>query len=269
MHFVGEARRLSPGDVTRAAEAIGCDEAAVRAVMKVEARSSGFGADGRPIILTEPHILYRELGRVDPGMRTKAVRLKLAASRWGAIPYPRTQASRYKWLEQAMALHPAAALRSCSWGLGQVMGFNHGLAGFDTVTEFVEAMKRSEGDQLMAMVGFIINARLDDELRRNDWAGFARGYNGPGYRKNAYDTRMARWAAHFRRDSVSTITAGTMLRMGARGAAVKRLQRALGIKADGDFGPITKQAVIDFQKSKKLAPDGIAGRNTLTALKLI
>jgi hypothetical protein len=41
------------------------------------------------------------------------------------------------------------------------------------------------------------NAGLVDELRRNDWAGFARGYNGPGYADNRYDTKLASAYSNF------------------------------------------------------------------------
>ena len=57
--FVGAATPLSESDVARAAEFLECDEAAVRAVIEVEAASYGFDAKGRPRILFEPHIFYR------------------------------------------------------------------------------------------------------------------------------------------------------------------------------------------------------------------
>ena len=50
----------------------------------------------------------------------------------------------------------------------------------------------SEAAQLEGMVNFIKNAGLDDELRRHDWRGFARGYNGPSYAKHDYHGRLAR-----------------------------------------------------------------------------
>lgn len=31
---------------------------------------------------------------------------------------------------------------------------------------------------------------LVDELQRHDWAGFARGYNGAGYKRNNYDEKL-------------------------------------------------------------------------------
>lgn len=43
---------------------------------------------------------------------------------------------------------------------------------------------------------------------------------------------------------------------------IKALQRALGIKDDGYFGPLTFQALIAFQESHGLKTDAIAGPKT-------
>ena len=58
----------------------------------------------------------------------------------------------------------------------------------------------------------------------------------------------------------------SVLRIGSRGADVARLQRALGITADGIFGPATETALKQFQKGAELTVDGIAGPNTLGRL---
>lgn len=44
---------------------------------------------------------------------------------------------------------------------------------------------------------------------------------------------------------------------------VRKVQEFLGITTDGDFGPVTEAAVIDFQKENDLAVDGIVGPQTL------
>ena len=54
----------------------------------------------------------------------------------------------------------------------------------------------------------------------------------------------------------------------AAGSTVKALQRALGIPADGIYGPQTRRAVKRFQRRNGLVVDGIAGPQTLAALGL-
>ncbi len=105
--------------------------------------------------------------------------------------YGQGGAAQYDRLERAQLLDRGAALRSASWGIGQVMGFNAASAGYASVEEMVTAMRESENEQLLAMAGEIAETGLDRALGAHDWPTFARGYNGPGYAKNRYDTRLA------------------------------------------------------------------------------
>jgi len=57
-----------------------------------------------------------------------------------------------------------------------------------------------------------------------------------------------------------------VLRKGSRGEGVKMMQEALGIGADGVFGPGTERALKEWQSSKGLSVDGIAGPATLGEL---
>lgn len=186
MNFKGKAKRLDDIDIPRLGALIGVGEDEIHAVMDVEARSSGFDDQGRPAMLFEPHIFWREMG---PGAkRDKAQKMGLAYPAWKPGAYPKDS---YPRLMAAMKIDQEAALRSASWGLGQIMGFNHNLAGYPSALAMVRDFLDDEEKHLAAMVQFIKSAKLDDELRRKDWHGFARGYNGPGYAKNGYHTKLA------------------------------------------------------------------------------
>lgn len=179
----GSSTQLGMADYQRAASALGVDVATVRAVAEVESSGGGFLPDGRPKILFERHIFARETGgrfnQSHPGISG-------SAGGYGA-----SGAHQHLRFEQAYALDPAAAMKSASWGEFQIMGFNHKMVGYDTVGQFVEAMRGSAGNQLDAFVQFIESAGLKGALQNKDWAGFARGYNGPGYASNQYDSKMA------------------------------------------------------------------------------
>jgi hypothetical protein len=59
-----------------------------------------------------------------------------------------------------------------------------------------------------------------------------------------------------------------VVKRGDRGDAVRKIQSALGVGADGVFGPVTERAVKAFQRSKGLLVDGIVGPQTRAALGL-
>ena len=192
MIFNGAARRLDDEDLPRIGDRIGVGEDEIHAVLDVETAGSGFDRQGRPKMLFEPHIFWREL-RDHPAAQAEAAQAGLAYRRWGEQRYP---SDSYPRLSEAMALcdrHGLGiepALRSASWGLGQIMGFNASLAGFDSASAMVSDFLDDEERHLDAMVTFIINNHLDDELRAHDWRGFARGYNGAGYARHGYHTRL-------------------------------------------------------------------------------
>jgi len=256
--FIGSGAPFSDGAVEDAAQALGCEVAAVRAVIDVESRG-GYLSDKRPKILFERHYFSRLTKNAFDAAHTDISNRKFGGYKGGAGEYAR--------LERAMALNRDAALRSASWGAFQIMGDNCRMCGFDTAEDFVAAMVESEDRQLAAFVAFVKSARLDDELRRLDWEGFARGYNGPAFRTNNYDKKMAAAYAFHAAGPPRTSAGRPLLKMGAVGDEVEDLQQALGIKADGDFGPATKKAVIAFQQQHGLKADGIVGAGTWKALE--
>lgn len=56
------------------------------------------------------------------------------------------------------------------------------------------------------------------------------------------------------------------VKLGSKGDTVKRVQQALGVTADGDFGPGTDKALKSWQAANGLTADGIAGPKTLQKL---
>lgn len=267
MNFIGTGRTLSGEDYARAAKTIGCEEAVIRAVAIVEARGQGFDAKKRPVILFEPHVFWRCLPKAKRG---EAQRLGLAYPRWKPGNYPASQDGRYAQLEKAMLIDRDAALMACSWGLGQVLGENFEMCKFSSVEAFVRKNLEGEGGQLDVMVAFIIGAGLGKQLRAKNWAGFALGYNGESYAKNQYDKKLARAYAKISKGASAAYDplADGLLSLGDKGDVVKALQIALGIHADGDFGPLTAQAVERFQREHGLTPDGKVGKQTGTILGL-
>lgn len=178
------SKQLHEADYQRTAEMLGVEVAAIKAVVKVEAAGRGFLADGRPKILFERHWFWKltplAVSKTRPDISNPTPGGYLGGTR------------EWNRLEDAMQFDKPAALKSASWGLGQVMGFNHQVAGYSDVESFVEAMWESEGKQLDAMMTFIKNhPAMVSALRRHNWAAFARAYNGPAYKKNQYDTKLA------------------------------------------------------------------------------
>jgi hypothetical protein len=261
---------LTHEDFVRASDMLTVQYAAIRALAEIEALGRGFIADGRPTILFEAHVFGRLTNHRFVNIRDRNNRL-LSTRSWDRTLYGASGAWQHdERLAPAARLDWDAAHRATSWGYFQVMGFNHQIAGWPTIRGFVEAMNSGAGPHLDAVVRFIRHNDLDRHLRNRDWAGFARGFNGPGFRANRYDEKLAAAYARWAAGGGETPT----LRLGSRGEAVARLQRILNqvvdpqppLRDDGNFGPLTEAQVKLFQLSEGLTDDGIVGPRTWAAL---
>jgi hypothetical protein len=194
--FKGAAKPLSEGGLLAAAAGIDVSARALRAVIQVETNGHGFDDKGRLRMLYEPAQFYK---RVRKDGQARAITLGLAKASMKGASYPRDS---YPSLAGAMIIDETAALESASFGLPQIMGFNHELAGFASAAAMIAAMVDSEDAQVMAMARFLKGTGLDKALRNGQWATFAKGYNGVNYRDNAYDTKLAAAYAAIRPDAV-------------------------------------------------------------------
>ena len=256
--------------ISAAAASEGVDPAALEAVVEIE--SGGLAivlVDGRPEppIRWEGHYFDR---LCKASVRALARRSGLASPRAGGVANPPSQAGRWAMLRRAAALDRDAAYQSASWGVGQVMGAHWRALGYAGVYELVAEARSGVEGQLRLMMQFLRHAGLLDALKRRDWAGFARGYNGPDWRRNGYDERLrlAFAACSARRGGAGETAA---LARGSAGDDVAQLQRKLAaagfrLRVDGRFGSGTETALQSFQRASGLAPDGIAGPRTMEML---
>jgi len=169
---------------------LGVEQAVIKAVAEVESSGDGFLPSGHPKILFEPHVFWAELKKrgIDPKTITGAS--DILYEKWTTGKYGKTSAQPER-LKRAIAINKDAALSSASWGRFQIMGYNWAASGFATLDAFIAAIHIDEDQHLFAFINFVKSKNLVDELRRKDWVGFAKVYNGSGYKANKYDEKLA------------------------------------------------------------------------------
>jgi hypothetical protein len=179
--------KLTDQDYCNGAKELGCSVAAIKAVAEVESSGGGYLADGRIKIRFEGH-KFREFTNQKYDKDHPDV----------SYPYSQmgSKAHGYDAFDKAFALDSTAALLATSWGKFQPMGFTHGEVGFATVNAFVDFLKASEGNQLIAFIRLVKARGLADELKRarkSDFQTFKTVYNGSGannYAQKMYDAYL-------------------------------------------------------------------------------
>lgn len=190
-----DARALTQADIEHTAAVLGCESAAINAVVEVESPRIGYLPDGRVVILFERHVFWRQLQAhgIDPTAVQAPVSI-LSQARGGYVG----GAAEYARLAQAAAIAQEPAMASCSWGRFQIMGHHAQVLGYASATAMAAAFVNGEAEQLQAFVRFVENdAELLKALRNRKWTAFARIYNGPAYADNLYDVKLAKaYARH-------------------------------------------------------------------------
>lgn len=195
-------RKIQPAELASAASSLSVSVATIRAVTEVESRGDGFMDDGHPVILFERHVMYRQLR--DKFGKTRADQL---SREFPSLVNPQAggygrESEQPRRLERAAEIDRECALNSASWGAFQIMGYHWRALGYASQQTFINAMYKSEGGHLFAFCRFIqVNPSLHQALKNRNWAAFAKGYNGPEYAKNSYDTKMAAAYARLTRET--------------------------------------------------------------------
>jgi hypothetical protein len=192
--LAGESRSkfIMNSQLANAAMVLGASFAAMASVAEVESNGFGFFTCGRPAILFERHVFYRQLKEQNP-----TVAAEISAKHPNICNPARGGytggSGEYQRFAIAYLLNPDAAICACSWGMFQIMGFHWHHLGYDSPQAFKQAMEVSEGEQLNALVQFIkADSVLHKALNARKWAEFAKRYNGPAYKENDYDIKLAR-----------------------------------------------------------------------------
>jgi hypothetical protein len=250
--FTGAGEPMSQAGINAAAGALTVGLPEVWSVIAVETSGCGFLPDRRPKILFERHIFSRLTnGRFDADDPD--------VSQPSPGGYGPSGAHQYERLAAAMLLDQEAALKSASWGLGQVMGENFHVVGFNNVSDMVADMVKSEDNQLKAMSAFIVQTGIAQSLRDHNWAGFARRYNGPNFAANNYDGLLQ----HF----FEIYSANPTPNLQVRAAQVYLTYRGFNPgPIDAVVGTRTTAAVKAFQAKAGLPDTGIIDDALLAAL---
>lgn len=195
-------KTLTDKDYKEVAKKLGVDVAAIKAVVDIETGTTheGFWTEGRPLINFDLSVFRKRAA-------ANKVDLSKAQQKYPEIfrspnrkKYGSQQAAQWARLEQAMNVDTITAIEGTFWGMFQIGGFNYKLCGTESQKDFVKKMSASERSQLDLFANLLISTGMVKDLRKHDWANFARRYNGPGYAKLGYHTRMASAYAKFSKE---------------------------------------------------------------------
>lgn len=184
-HFTNlNAPAVSPADIEAYAKRLGCTVKQLNAVAKVESAGGGFDNTGKPKILFERHWFHR-----------------LTGGKWTPASFSMAKAGGYSdpsWekLSSACGRDPDAAFSSASWGKFQILGTHWQRLGYPSAYSMAWTSAQSEADHYEMLVRYIEVFKLQKALQAlsenpADCVEFASRYNGPAFRKNRYDEKLA------------------------------------------------------------------------------
>lgn len=176
---------LTDADFELVAKELNVETAAIKAVVEIEAgkQMKGFYAPGVPVVNFDRTMFGRCRQKAKGGKPDKSAKVPKGLKGYAL--------QEWTQLTNARHINADAANMGTFWGMFQIGGFNYRFCGCETVQEFVDRNSYSELEQLQLFAVFITKGKMLADLQSKNWAGFARKYNGAGYARRGYHTRMA------------------------------------------------------------------------------
>ena len=173
----GSSTGMSHGgiDVGSLAQQVGMKPAFLMAIMKIES------AGNPSAIRFEPHLFNR---------KTSGAKVPFTQAPGKSFSLTSSETNRGAF-DRAFAIDPDAAVRSTSWGLGQVLG-GHLINLYRSPQRGVEAFYTDPNKVSMELIVEWLrdSPSAVSAANKEDFAGFARLYNGPNYKMNNYDVKL-------------------------------------------------------------------------------
>jgi hypothetical protein len=187
----------------------------VKALIEVESSGRGHLKNGNAKILFEGHLFWRLLrnrGLAEEELQILQKTNKDILYKTWTREFYKGGTGEYDRLERAKKIDPKLAVYSASWGLFQILGENleHNIKSrmgneedqYKSWVDFEEKQHEHERYHFLDFFAFITTKKLKDTPLINfisenensngnyNWANFAHGYNGSGYKANKYDIRL-------------------------------------------------------------------------------
>jgi hypothetical protein len=184
------APAITAADIAATAKRLGCSSPARRGARGGIGR--GFDTDGRPKRLFERHKFHRFTGGRSPSAFSQS-----AAGGYSLDADGNGINDNWDKLSAAIATGEVdAAFMATSWGAFQIMGEWWDALGYASPFAMALACVASEAAHLDMLARYIEHFRLKPALAAltsnpATCRAFAAAYNGPGYRANRYDEKLA------------------------------------------------------------------------------
>jgi hypothetical protein len=187
----------------------------VKAVIEVESSGRGHLKNGSAKILFEGHLFWKLLknqGMTEEELENLQKSNKDILYKSWTREFYKGGIGEYDRLERAKKIDPKLAVYSASWGLFQILGENldhniksrigNGDDQYKTWVDFEAKQHEHEKYHFLDFLAFIMTKKLkgtplvnfisenENSNGEYNWANFAWGYNGSGYKANKYDIRL-------------------------------------------------------------------------------